>query len=105
MRRSCNRWPLTALLVGMSLHPGSLLACAACYGQSDSPLAAGMNWGILSLLVVIVLVLGGVAASFVSMARRAAAVAAASTAAAGRPSPEGLALPPLGPANEAVVRP
>ena len=54
-----------------------LLACAACYGQSDSPLAAGMNWGILSLLVVIVGVLGGVAAFFVVLARRAARVSTA----------------------------
>src|SRR2546426_9364216 len=28
------------------LWPDSLWACAACYGQSDSPMAQGMNWGI-----------------------------------------------------------
>jgi hypothetical protein len=55
------------------LHPPSLWACAACYGQSDSPLAAGMNWGILSLLGTIGLVLGGVASFFVYLARKAAA--------------------------------
>jgi hypothetical protein len=53
-----------------------ILACAACYGQSDGPLARGMNWGIFSLLVTTVLVLGGVAASFVWLARRTAAGAA-----------------------------
>ena len=37
---------------------GTLLACAACYGKSDSPLASGMNWGIFTLLGVIVPVLG-----------------------------------------------
>ena len=51
------------------------LACAACYGQSDSPMAAGMNWGILSLLGMIFLVLGGVAGFFVFLMRRSAAMA------------------------------
>ncbi len=41
------------------------LACAACYGQSDSPMAAGMNWGIFSLLAIVVVVLAGVASFFV----------------------------------------
>jgi hypothetical protein len=68
---------LTAgLLLASAMHPGSLWACAACYGQSDSPLAAGMNWGIFSLLAVVVGVLGGIAAFFVYLARRAAAVSA-----------------------------
>lgn len=55
------------------LQPGSVWACAACYGQSDSPMAAGMNWGILTLLGVIVCVLAGVAGFFVFLARRSAA--------------------------------
>lgn len=41
------------------------LACATCYGASDSPLAQGMNWGIASLLGVIGMVLAGVVAFFV----------------------------------------
>ena len=41
------------------------LACAACYGQSDSPMAVGMNWGIFSLLGVIACVLGGITSFFV----------------------------------------
>jgi hypothetical protein len=52
------------------LQPTTLLACAACYGASDSPMAQGMNWGIFSLLVMIVLVLVGVASFFVFLARR-----------------------------------
>jgi hypothetical protein len=51
----------------------TLLACAACYGQSDSPMAHGMNWGIFSLLTVVVGVLGTIAAFFIYLARRAAA--------------------------------
>jgi hypothetical protein len=56
----------------LALSPDSAQACAACYGQSDSPMAAGMNWGIVSLLTMIVLVLGGVAGFFVFLVRRAA---------------------------------
>jgi len=58
------------------------LACAACYGQSDSAMVRGMNWGIVSLLVIVVCVLGGVAAFFVHVARRSAAVGQARTGAA-----------------------
>jgi hypothetical protein len=71
--RSC------ALLVALTLAaaPQSALACATCFGKSDSDLAKAMNWGILSLLAVVVVVLGGFAAFFVYLARRAAMVAAA----------------------------
>lgn len=51
-----------------------LLACAACYGQSDSPMARGMNWGILSLLAVIVPVLVAIACFFIYIIKRAAAI-------------------------------
>ena len=61
-----------ALLAAASFVPGRVFACAACFGQSDSAMAAGMNWGILSLLGMIVVVLGSVAAFFVFLARRAA---------------------------------
>ena len=70
------RLVLSSLVLTLALHPNSLRACAACYGQSDSPMAAGMNWGIMSLLVVIAVVLGGVASFFVYLAKRAASVAA-----------------------------
>ena len=42
----------------------SLLACATCYGQSDSKLAEGMNWGILTLMVVVYGVLMGIGGFF-----------------------------------------
>jgi heme/copper-type cytochrome/quinol oxidase subunit 2 len=64
------------LLAAALLVPARALACAACYGQSDSPLAEGMNWGILSLLGVVVCVLGSVATFFVFLGRRSAAAAA-----------------------------
>jgi hypothetical protein len=80
-------WPsfgLRASALGLScsavlapaLSPSLLLACAACAGQSDSPMATGMNWGIFSLLAVVGVVLGGVAAFFIYLARRSAAIAA-----------------------------
>jgi hypothetical protein len=65
-----------ALFAGMAMMPCPVFACAACFGQSDSAMAAGMNWGILSLLGMIGMVLGGVAAFFVFLARKAAAAAA-----------------------------
>jgi len=60
----------------VALMPDSIWACAACYGQSDSAMAAGMNWGIFSLLGIIVAVLGVVAGFFVFLMRRAGASAA-----------------------------
>jgi len=47
---------LTALLLG-ACQP-SALACATCYGKSDSNLAQGMNAGIFVLLLVVTGVLG-----------------------------------------------
>jgi hypothetical protein len=67
------------LLVAL-FAPASVRACAACYGQSDSPLAVGMNWGILSLLGMILMVLGGFGAFFVFLAKRSASMAAGSAA-------------------------
>ena len=66
-------------------RPGALWACAACYGQSDSPLARGMNWGIFSLLAVVVCVLGGIATFFVFLAKKSATISAGKADAA---SPE-----------------
>jgi hypothetical protein len=50
------------------------MACATCYGASDSAMAQGMNWGILTLLGVIGSVMFGVVAFFVHVGRRSAKV-------------------------------
>lgn len=79
-RKGCPRAVgriMAGLLLASVLAPAKSWACAACYGQSDSPLAAGMNWGIMSLLGFIVFVLGAVAGFFIFLARRSAAVKAA----------------------------
>lgn len=68
---------LAGLLLSTALHPNSVFACAACYGQSDSPMAIGMNWGIMSLLVVVVGVLSGIATFFVYLAKKSSTGAGA----------------------------
>ena len=65
---------LFAAILLAGLRPGTASACAACYGASDSPMAHGMNWGILSLLVVVVGVLSSVAAFFIFLAKKSAAI-------------------------------
>ena len=66
---------VAGLLGALALQPASLFACAACYGASDSAMAKGMNWGILSLLGVVVVVLGSFASFFVFLGKKAAAAA------------------------------
>jgi preprotein translocase subunit SecG len=46
-------------------------ACAACFGESDGPMARGMNAGIMALLAVVTVVLGGFFAFMIFLARRA----------------------------------
>jgi hypothetical protein len=71
-----------ALPVMLVQHSAS--ACAVCYGRSDSAMAHGFNWGILSLLVVVGFVLASIAAFFIFIIRRSAALAARPAA----PAPE-----------------
>jgi hypothetical protein len=61
----------TIVLAVLLLQPASLLACATCYGASDSPLAQGMNWGIMTLLAVVCAVMCGIVGFFVHVSRRA----------------------------------
>ena len=63
---------LLATLLGVVGAVPSAFACATCYGASDSPLAQGMNWGILTLLGFIGAVLFGIVAFFVHVVRKAA---------------------------------
>jgi uncharacterized integral membrane protein len=59
---------LTALMLAV---PRAVLACPVCFGQSDSPMAQGVNMGVFFLLGVVVAVLAGFAAFFIYLARRA----------------------------------
>lgn len=66
------RWPgkLPATLAFAAFAPSPVLACAACYGKSDSALASGMNWGIFTLLGVVLTVLTCIALFFVHIIRK-----------------------------------
>jgi hypothetical protein len=72
-----GRWRMLAwaIVLVLVLQPGSLWACAACYGASDSTMAKGMNAGIFSLLGVVVTVLGSIAGFFVYLAKKSGAAA------------------------------
>ncbi len=74
------------------LRPAPVLACAACYGQSDSAMARGMNWGIFSLLAVVVTVLASIATCFICLAKRSATLSAST-------NPQPAALDPSGGRN------
>lgn len=69
------KFVLAGLVACAATLPNSVQACAACYGQSDSPLASGVTWGILSLLVVVMGVLGSIVAFFVYINKKSAAAA------------------------------
>ena len=59
--------------VGVLLSaPVQALACAACFGKSDSAMAKGMNAGIFSMLAMVGVVLSGAASFMVFLARRSA---------------------------------
>ena len=59
---------LIAILV--LLIPDSVSACATCYGTSDAPATAGMNWAIITLLGVTGGVLGGVIKAIISIGNK-----------------------------------
>jgi hypothetical protein len=63
-----RRLALTGALVAA---PRAALACPVCFGQSDSPLAKGVNMGVLFLLGTITAVLIGFASFMIYLARRA----------------------------------
>lgn len=63
-------------VMSLAALPAKALACAACYGNVDSSMTEGMNWGIFTLLGVIVPVLGGFLAFFIYLIRKSEAVAA-----------------------------
>ncbi len=63
---------LGATFIGLMLfYPSTASACAVCFGKSDSRLAVGMNWGILTLLFFIVSTLATISTFFVFLNRRA----------------------------------
>lgn len=57
------------------LAPRVALACPVCFGQSDSPMALGINYGIYLMLGVIVGLWIAFASFFIHLRRRASLVA------------------------------
>ena len=92
------RCGLAALAAVLPLLPATASACASCFGQSDSPMAKGMNAGIFALLLVITSVLLTVAIFFAYILRRAARLR---EAAAHNAEP----LPPLATGAQPVSQP
>jgi hypothetical protein len=68
--RQCLKVLSLAVAGAVALAPSPLLACAACTGKTDSALAVGMNWGIVTLLGVVACVLSCFVVFFVHVARR-----------------------------------
>jgi hypothetical protein len=64
---------LFAAVLAWCASPTNLLACAACFGKSDSNMARSVNAGIFSLMAVVGTVLVGAASFFVFLSRKAAA--------------------------------
>jgi hypothetical protein len=64
---------LSVAVLAWLASPGSLLACAACFGKSDANMARSLNAGIFSLMAVVGTVLVGAASFFVFLSRKAAA--------------------------------
>ena len=71
----------TALLAAA---PRAVLACPVCFGQSDSPLASGINYGIFVMLGIIGGLWVAFASFFIHLKRSADAAAKAES---GRLSP------------------
>ncbi|HKB13724.1 MAG TPA: hypothetical protein VKD69_23815 [Vicinamibacterales bacterium] len=73
--------------------PRPALACPVCFGNSDAPMAAATNTGILFMLGVVVFMLSAFASFFIYLIRRAnrLAAAAARADAAGLAPSEGTA--------------
>ena len=61
------------VLAAVALATPSTQACVACFGQSDSPMAKGMNAGIFTLLMVIGGVLLGFFVLMIYIVRRGSA--------------------------------
>lgn len=63
-------WTLVAALVAGLLAPSAAHACPVCWGATDSPMAEGVNNGILFLLGVVLAVQIGFVGLFVAIRRR-----------------------------------
>ena len=70
--RNVTRLSLAALMLVLAAEPA--LACPVCFGDSDSPMAKGMNDAVWVLLGIVGFVQIGFVALFVSFWRRSRAL-------------------------------
>jgi hypothetical protein len=80
---------LTVITLLSLVAPRAALACPVCFGQNDSPLASGMNLGIIVMLGVTLGVLAAFASFMIHLMRRARAAAGAAPRPAVRFAGEG----------------
>jgi hypothetical protein len=57
--------------IALTAVPRAAMACPVCFGESDSPLAKGLNMGVYFLLATVTGVLIAFAAFMIYLARRA----------------------------------
>lgn len=78
------KYILMAALLAV-LNPARLFACAACYGESDAPMARGLTFAIIALAGIVACVLSGVVVFFVHLGKKSSA--ADSSAVGGESAP------------------
>lgn len=61
---------LKTAALALAFAPGSLRACATCFGDPNSAEVKGISMGILVLLGVVFMILGFIAAFMIYLARR-----------------------------------
>jgi hypothetical protein len=72
MRMPGVRRPMGLIVaVILILAPRAAFACPVCFGQNDSPLALGINYGILAMLAIIVGLWIAFGSFFIYLRRRA----------------------------------
>lgn len=78
-----RRLALPVVIAGSSFlaSPG-VMACAVCFGRTDSPLGKGLHWGVLALLGFVFVTLAAFGAFAVFLVRRSMAAEAADELAA-----------------------
>jgi len=54
-----------ACLAWLLMQPVTVRACAACYGESGSPMSKGLTWAITAMIGIVGCVLTGVVVFFV----------------------------------------
>jgi hypothetical protein len=64
--------PLLTAIAALSVWSAPLAAnaCAVCFGQTDSPLGRGQQWGVLVMLGFVLAVLSAIGAFAIYLARR-----------------------------------